>query len=124
MKLYVYQKFLLANPYDGVKMEAIPFFQGNIDSVLDVEMPYTLFDVNKEYIRKVDVEYLDNCIDTECEWNIFAQKIVELDEIVLVCDSNKSTNPIISKYRECTVKAYVYLVKNVSEKLKVFLFFR
>ncbi len=111
MSKYVYQKFLLNCAYEDVKIADFPRYEGDIESVLDYRWEYSLFDIGKMLVRKLDIADIDEQVDTEDDWNRFLDLLKGLDVLVLYGYDIDSSNPIIKSYREATLKAYLYKFK-------------
>lgn len=108
MKKYIYQKFLLQCEYEGISLE--PLYDTGIDvlKVQYINQEYNILDTGGLYMRKVQVSDLDRMVDGEYEWQQFTEKVQGLDALILVIAPSKYPNPIVGRYREATIKAYVY----------------
>lgn len=111
MSKYVYQKFLLHCDYEGTEISDFPYFKGDINSVLDYHCDYCLFDIGRPIVRKISVANIDNQIDTEEDWNQLLILLKNFEIIVLYDYNINSSNPIIQRYREVTMKAYLYRLR-------------
>lgn len=108
MGKYIYQKFLLNCDYETVQTSKFLKYKGNLDMVLDFREDYCLFDVGRPIIRKIDIAYLDENVDTESDWNAVVESLAIVNELI-VCGCDKAyPNPIVQCYREATIKAYLY----------------
>ncbi len=117
---YIYQKFLLLNCYEKVELSNIPIFNGDLDTVFYIDFEYSLFDVDGRVQRKIQIEELDNRIDTEEEWMEFTKKLEFVDDLILQVNSLTSRNPIIRDYRQATIRAYIFLLAKIDD-LKIYL---
>jgi len=111
MSKYVYQKFLLNCNYEGTEISDFPYYKGEISSVLDFRCDYCLFDVGKTFVRKICAEDIDEQVDTEEDWNKLLKLLKEFDVVVLYDYRVNSSNPIIQSYRNVTLRAYLYRLK-------------
>ena len=62
MKKYIYQKFLLMCDYDSIDIDDYEIYHENIALVLPYTMKKCLLDYNTEFVRKINVEDIDNII--------------------------------------------------------------
>lgn len=117
MNKYTYQKFLLNCNYEKIKIQDIPCFPDDINQVMDFSEDYCLFDVGNLVIRKIDINYLDEYVDTEEDWQSVLDAFQDVDVIVVYnCDAVYS-NPIIQNYREATVKAYLCRLMELNKQI-------
>lgn len=107
MSKYIYQKFLLKCDYETVILSNFTKYDGNINLVLDYKDEYCMIDIGNSVIRKVNIDELDENIDTEEDWNNFVKCLQSVDKIILYYEGTKYSNPIIANYREATIKAYL-----------------
>ena len=117
MDKYIYQKFLLNCDYESIELHDFPFFEGNIDDVLDYHHDYCIFDIGKDVIRKIDIAEIDDRVDTEEDWNNLVNMLCEVDSVVLYNYGVNATNLIINRYRETTLKAYLYRLLKSNTKI-------
>lgn len=111
MSKYVYQKFLLNCDYEDTEISDFPYYDGDLNKVLDYRCDYCLFDVGQLLVRKISVSDIDNQIDTEEDWNQLLKMLKEFELIVLYDCNINSSNPIMLNYREVTMKAYLYRLR-------------
>lgn len=111
MGKYIYQKFLLNCDYEDVQISDFPHYEESIENVLDYRCDYCLFDLGKAVVRKLSVAEIDEQIDSEENWTFLLHTLRGLDVLVLYDYDIDSANPIISSYREATLKAYLYRFK-------------
>ena len=78
-----------------------------INLVLDYKDEYCMIDIGNSVIRKVNIDELDENIDTEEDWNNFVKCLQSVDKIILYYEGAKYSNPIIANYREAIIKAYL-----------------
>lgn len=114
---YIYQKFLLNCDYEKINISDIPYFVGDIDKVMDFTVGYCLFDVDNLIIRKIDVNYLDEHVDTEDDWKLITTAIQSVDVIILCNCDIIYENPIVHRYREATVKSYLTRLLELNKKV-------
>ena len=111
MSKYVYQKFLLNCDYEDTVISDFPHYEGDVNSVLDYRCGYCLLDVGKTLVRKISAESIDEQVDTEEDWNRLLDILKEF-EVIVLCDYGvSSSNPIIQSYRNVTLRAYLYRLK-------------
>ena len=111
MSKYVYQKFLLNCNYEDIIIEDFPTFVGDVNDVQDYRCDYCLFDVGKTLVRKISAVDIDEQVDTEEDWNQLIKVLKEFEVIVLIDYVIDSSNPIIQSYRDVTLRAYLYRLK-------------
>ncbi len=111
MNKYVYQKFLLNCNYDDISINDFPTFEGDVKCVQDYRCDYCLFDVGKTTTRKISVSDIDEQVDTEEDWNQLIKVLKDFEVIVLYDYAINSANPIIQNYRDVTLRAYLYRLK-------------
>ena len=71
----------------------------------------SLFDVGRTLTRKISAVDIDNQVDTEDNWNQLIKVLKEFEIIILYDYTVNSTNPIIQNYRDVTLNAYLYRLK-------------
>ncbi len=111
MSKYVYQKFLLNCNYEDMSIKDFPTFEGDVKDVQDYRCDYCLFDVGRTLTRKISAVDIDEQVDTEEDWNQLIKVLKGFDVIVLYDYTINSTNPIIQNYRDATLRAYLYRLK-------------
>lgn len=120
MKKYIYQKFLLQCDYDQIDLEKIPEFDQNLDRVMSYGETYSLFDIGQKIVRKISLIHLEDMIDTEDDWRSFVDSTAEMDALIIYNEGESVANPIITAYREATLKAYIYRLKKDAEPLDIY----
>lgn len=111
MSKYVYQKFLLNCNYEDINIKDFPTFAGNVKDLQDYHCDYCLFDVGRTLTRKISVVDIDEQVDTEEDWNQLIKVLKGFEVIVLYDYVIDSSNPIIQSYRDVTLRAYLYRLR-------------
>lgn len=115
---YSYQKFLLQCDYENISLSDTPCFMGDISCVLDFREERCLFDIGP-MIRKIDLSYLDETVDTEDDWNNIVALLKKADIIVIYNSKFDNHSLIFTDYREATIKAYLYRLKTLNKKVYI-----
>lgn len=118
MKKYIYQKFLLNCEYETISIEDF-LFDGNVSYIQYLGTSYNLLDVNVPFIRKIEISNIDDIIDEQEDWDEFLSYCKDLDCLVMVLRKCDEENPIISAYREATLKAYIFRLQVAGIKVMV-----
>ena len=83
-------------------------------------MPYgtedCLFDVEGKVTRIISLKRLDEIVDTEEDWIKFVFSLNNVNYLVIE-KGNESINPIISSYRNATLQAYCYRLRECGIKV-------
>ena len=106
---YCRQKYLLETNYGDIHLKTKPISRHEYLLLQDFYIPYNLFDCNDLCVRKIDISFLDASTDTLYDFEQVVEKMVDIDELVIVDDRPDFTNPIIRKYAYSTIKAYVLM---------------
>lgn len=90
----------------------------DILNFLDFGTETTLFDDDR-ICWKISLSYLDTKINTTEKFNNFVQKIKKIDELVIENDRENSSNPIIKKYADESLKQYLACFKVAKTNVKI-----
>ena len=87
--------------------ETLRLDQDCVSEIQDYRTPLNLFDIGRQYVRKINVSELDEKIENISDFQKFVSSIVRVDELWLIDERRKTTNPIILDHNVMTFQAYV-----------------
>lgn len=118
MRKYIYQKFLLNCEYETINVEDF-LFDGNVSQIQYLGTSYNLLDINVSFVRKIEISNIDDIIDEQEDWDEFLSHCKDLDCLVIVIKKYDIDNPVLSAYREATLKAYIFRLQVAGIKTMV-----
>ena len=118
MRKYIYQKFLLNCEYETINVEDF-LFDGNVSQIQYIGTSYNLLDINVSFVRKIEISNIDDIIDEQEDWDEFLSHCKDLDCLVIVIKKYDIDNPVLSAYREATLKAYIFRLQVAGIKTMV-----
>ena len=106
---YCRQKYLFFFFHQEIQFVKSRISKQALNQIQNYSEPYNLFDCNTPYVRKISTDILDEKVDTSEEFDLIADSLIDVDELIIIDARKSNDNPIIRSYAESTLKAYVHL---------------
>lgn len=105
---HTHQDFLSNEPIDDV--DDVTVHAVDLSRIKDAAHERELFDTSSNYIRKVQLSFLDEHIDDMSDWEKFVRPLAGLNCLYLV-DDRTILNPIMRDFADCVNRRYVAMLK-------------
>lgn len=106
---YCRQKYLFVSEHQEIQLVKSSISKQALNQIQNYSEPYNLFDCNTSYVRKISTDILDEKVDTSEEFDLIADGLINVDELIIIDARKNNDNPIIRSYAESTLKAYMHL---------------
>ena len=116
---HINQGFLLQCAYKSVKTTELSVPWGEVGWYPCWQVPRELLDGSKPLIRKMPLSMLVHGASSQEEWDAFTARLQGIATIILVDDRPASNNPIVTRYVDSTLCAFICRLQEVGITCRV-----